>query len=239
MQELTKRFGGLTAVNEVSFSVEEGEFLGLIGPNGAGKTTLFHLITGFLKPDAGRIVFRGQSIRGWKPYRICRLGLTRTFQIVKPFSQMTVLENVMVASLQHTPSAAQAKRQAMETIRLVGLEPYAEQAPVSLPIGLKKKLELAKALATRPSLLFLDEVMGGLTSPEVKDLIEALRNVQRTGVTLCMIEHVIDAIVQLCPRTIVMQQGRLIADGWTKEVLNHAKVVEAYLGEDYPDAVYS
>lgn len=236
VHEVSKQFGGLAAVRGVSFQVEEGEMVGIVGPNGAGKTTLFHLITGFLKPSKGDIRFRGRSIVGWKPYRISRLGITRTFQIVKPFARLNVLQNVTVAALERASTLREATRTAEEVLDLVGLSGYRNHAAVDLPIGLKKKLELSKALATRPALLFLDEVMGGLTPVEVRDMIEVLKQVRARGVTLCMIEHVLKPIFELCPRTLVLQQGELIADGPTDEVMRKPEVVEAYLGEAIADA---
>jgi len=211
--------------------VEEGEVVGVIGPNGAGKTTLFNLITGFLHPDQGDIQFRGRSLVGWKPYRISRLGIARTFQIVKPFVQLNVLQNVTVAALERSRSLKEATRIAEEVLEVVGLSAYLNHSAVDLPIGLKKKLELAKALATRPTLLFLDEVMGGLTTVEVRDMIDVLKQVRDRGVTLVMIEHVLKPIFELCPRTLVLHHGKLIADGPTEEVMKREEVVKAYLGE--------
>lgn len=231
VHNVSKQFGGLTAVDEVSFAVEEGEVVGIIGPNGAGKTTLFNMITGFVKPSQGDIRYRGQSITGWKPYRISRLGIARTFQIVKPFAQLNVLENVTVAALERSGTLQHARRIAAEVLELVGLAAYLEYSAVDLPIGLKKKLELAKALATRPTVLFLDEVMEGLTPGEVRDMIDVLKQVRDRGVTLVMIEHVLKPIFELCPRTLVLHHGRLIADGPTEEVMKREEVVKAYLGE--------
>lgn len=233
VMDLSKRFGGLMAVDHVNLTLEEGEFIGIIGPNGAGKTTLFHLITGFVAPTEGQVMFRGRSIVGWKPYRISRLGITRTFQIVKPFAKLNVFENVMVAALQRAPHLPEARRLAEETLEWVGLGEYRDYSAIDLPIGLKKKLEVAKALATQPSVLFLDEVMGGLTPIEVHDMIQVLRHVHERGVTLVMVEHVLKPIAELCSRTLVLQQGKLIADGPTLEVLNRPEVVDAYLGEAY------
>jgi branched-chain amino acid transport system ATP-binding protein len=238
VQHLTKRFGGLTAVNDVSFTVEEGDFLGIIGPNGAGKTTLFNLITGFLPPDAGEVRFKDHPITGWKAYKISRLGMTRTFQITKPFGHLDVKENVVVAALQTSSTLREARERAEGVLRFVGLESYRDRSVIHLPVGLKKKLELAKALATRPSLLFLDEVMGGLASEEVQDMMEVLRKVRESGVTLIMIEHVLQAITQLSERLLVLHHGAKLAHGSTREVIRDPEVVEAYLGEVDPDAVH-
>ncbi|GGE15479.1 ABC transporter ATP-binding protein [Marinithermofilum abyssi] len=238
VEHLTKRFGGLTAVNDVSFTVEEGDFLGIIGPNGAGKTTLFNLITGFLPPDAGEVRFKDQPITGWKAYKISRLGMTRTFQITKPFGHLDVKENVVVAALQTSSTLREARERAEGVLRFVGLESYRDRSITHLPMGLKKKLELAKALATRPSLLFLDEVMGGLASDEVQDMMEVLRKVRESGVTLIMIEHVLQAITQLSERLLVLHHGAKLAHGSTREVIRDPEVVEAYLGEVDPDAVH-
>jgi branched-chain amino acid transport system ATP-binding protein len=228
---LTKRFGGLTAVDNVSFTVNEGDILGIIGPNGAGKTTLFHLITGFLRPDRGEVIFQNRTITGWKAHRISRLGMTRTFQITRPFRNLNVRDNVAVAAFRRTRSLAEARDIADEMLRFVGMEPYREYDTEKLPVGLKKKLELAKALATRPSLLFLDEVMGGLSSEEVKELMRVLRKVHERGTTLVVIEHVLPAIKELCHRVIVLHHGSMLAQGNTHEVLRHPEVVAAYLGE--------
>lgn len=238
VEHLTKRFGGLTAVDDVSFTVEEGDFLGIIGPNGAGKTTLFHLITGFLPTDAGEVWFKGKAITGKKAYQISRLGMTRTFQITKPFGQLDVMENVVVAALQQSPALREARERAEEVLRFVGLGAYLHHSVTHLPIGLKKKLELAKALATRPSLLFLDEVMGGLSPDEVRDLMDVLRKVQETGVTLVMIEHVLQAITELTQTLLVLHHGALLAHGATVDVIHDPEVVDAYLGEVEPDAVH-
>ncbi|BCU82588.1 ABC transporter ATP-binding protein [Polycladomyces abyssicola] len=236
VQDLTKRFGGLTAVDGVTFTVNAGDILGIIGPNGAGKTTLFNLITGFLRPDRGTVIFRNQPITGWKAHRISRLGLTRTFQITKPFGNLDVRDNVAVAALRSTGSLKEARDVADEVLGFVGLESYRHHETDTLPIGLKKKLELAKALATRPSLLFLDEVMGGLSAEEVRDLIHVLHKIHDAGTTLVVIEHVLPVITELCNRVIVLHHGAMLTQGPSKEVLRHPEVVKAYLGEVHPDA---
>ena len=238
VRDLTKRFGGLTAIDGVTFTVNEGDILGIIGPNGAGKTTLFNLITGFLRPDRGAVIFRNRTITGWKAHRISQLGLTRTFQITRPFGNLNVRDNVAVAALRSAGSLEEARDVADEMLRFVGLESYREYETEKLPIGLKKKLELAKALATRPSLLFLDEVMGGLSAEEVRELIQVLRKVHESGTTLVVIEHVLPAIKELCHRVIVLHHGAMLAQGSTDEVFRHPEVVEAYLGEVESDAGY-
>lgn len=231
VRDLTKRFGGLTAIAGVTFTVNEGDILGIIGPNGAGKTTLFNLITGFLRPDRGDVIFRNQIITGWKAYRINRLGMARTFQIAQPFANLNVRDNVAVAAFRIAGSLEEARDMADEMLRFVGLDSYWKYETEKLPIGMKKKLELAKALVTRPSLLFLDEVMGGLSSGEVRELMRILWKVHESGTTLVVIEHVLPAIKELCQKVIVLHHGAMLAQGSTDEVLRQPEVVEAYLGE--------
>jgi branched-chain amino acid transport system ATP-binding protein len=237
VKNLSKRFGGLLAVDQVSFEIREGEIVGLIGPNGAGKTTLFNLITGSLMPDEGEVYFQGKSITGKKPHQIAAEGIARTFQVVKPFGNLSVEQNVMMGALPKHSSFQGAKRAAQNIISMVGLTPYQHMEAKSLPIGLKKKLELARALATKPSLLFLDEVMGGLTPREVQEMTELVRTLNREqGITICMIEHVMQAVVSLCERIVVLQQGRKLAEGTPEEITKNQAVIEAYLGGDFAHA---
>jgi branched-chain amino acid transport system ATP-binding protein len=233
VRNLTKRFGGLTAVNQVSFTVEEGEIVGLIGPNGAGKTTAFNCITGFLRPDEGKVELGGKDITGLVPNLITKLGMVRTFQIVKPFGKMTVEENVAVGALLNHPVET-AKKIAKEKLALVGLDKFASAQASSLPIGHRKRLEMARALATEPKVLLLDEVMGGLNTKEIQDMIETIRQLRENGLTILFIEHHMEAIMELSDRIITMHQGEKIAEGTPDEIAKHPKVMEAYFGGEVP-----
>ncbi len=230
---LTKRFGGLTAVSDVTFDIPEGQILGLIGPNGAGKTTLFNCINGVYAPEEGRVIFRDQDITGWKPYRVARLGLARTHQIVKPLSELTAKQNVMVGACfgreQH--SLAEAAKIADEVLEFVGLFERAEQLAGNLNVAQKKRLELARALASRPYLLLLDEVLAGLNVSEITTMLEIIRKIRDQGITIFMIEHVMHAIMNVSERTLVMDFGELIAEGTPEEIANNERVIEAYLGD--------
>ncbi|TAK09543.1 MAG: ABC transporter ATP-binding protein [Candidatus Manganitrophaceae bacterium] len=230
---ITKSFGGLAAVKEVSFTVTPGETLGLIGPNGAGKTTLFHLITGFIRPDRGEVRCDGESLVGRRPSAICkRFGITRTFQIVRPLAHLTVLENVLVGALCRTRSIRAATPGALSALERVGLADRAGDLAGSLPIGQRKKLEIARALATRPQLLLLDEVMGGLHSHEIEGVIALLKELKQEGLTLIVVEHVMKAILALSDRIVVLNFGEKIAEGIPSEVVSHPEVIRAYLGEE-------
>ena len=235
--DLRKRFGGLHAVAGVSFEMAAGEIVGLIGPNGAGKTTLFHLISGFAAPDRGEVRFEGATTRGLRPHEICRRGLARTFQIVKPFPGLTVLENVRVGALARTPTFGAATRKAREVLALVGLEDRADRTARGLTLADRKRLELARALATEPRLLLLDEVMAGLTPTETERIIEICRAINARGIAILLIEHVMRAVMALSRRVVVLSQGQVLAAGAPDAIARDPRVVEAYLGEAYDGAV--
>ncbi|MDH3231588.1 MAG: ABC transporter ATP-binding protein [Alphaproteobacteria bacterium] len=232
-KRVTKIFGGLVAVKEVDFRVEEGEIVGLIGPNGAGKTTFFNMISGFYPPNDGDVLLNGKSILGLKPNRICKLGMTRTFQIVKPFPELTVLENVMMGAFNHHAKAAAARAKAMEVMKILGLTERAHELAGNLPVAGRKRVEIAKALATEPKLMLLDEVMAGLTPAEMRQMIDTVRRIRETGVTMVIVEHVMPVIMNLCDRIYVLHHGEKIAEGTPEEIVADKRVTEAYLGEDF------
>ena len=233
VQNLTKRFGGLKAVNNVSFDIRAGEIVGLIGPNGAGKTTLFNLISGILHPEEGHIVLDGQPLNPLSPPRRSLAGLGRTFQVVRPFT-MTVLENVMVPLLARDPHMSTARDSAMQMLTLLRLEHLAEAQPDSLTLAQRKRIEVARALATRPKLLMLDEVLAGLNPTEISENLPIIRQVHEQGVTIFIIEHLMDALMAVSQRVLVMDQGALIASGTPQEVTSNECVIKAYLGEEAP-----
>lgn len=230
---VTKRFGGLRALAEISFEVPKGQILGIIGPNGAGKTTLFNVINGVYPPEEGRIIFQDQDITGEKPFRLARMGMARTHQIVRPLNDMTVRANVMVGACfgRGAKSLREAGMIADQVLDFVGLSPHTEQLASSLNVAEKKRLELARALAAKPSLLLLDEVLAGLNPSEVVIMVEAIRSVNSQGVSIIMIEHVMQATMSLSDRLIVLNYGQQIAEGTPSEILSNQQVIEAYLGK--------
>jgi len=237
LEQVSKRFGGVSALSEVSFAVEEGEVLGIIGPNGAGKTTLLNCVSGVARLDGGDIRWRGSSIAGLAPHRVARLGIGRTFQVVRPFTSMTVRENAAVGALfgsdqAHLPTR-QAFERADEVLELVGLQAKSALPVASLTIPDRKRLEVARALATQPRLLLLDEVMAGLNLVEVDEALKMVRRVHESGITIVLIEHVMRVIVGVCRRAVVLHFGQLLAQGEPQDVLVDPRVVEAYLGERF------
>jgi branched-chain amino acid transport system ATP-binding protein len=233
LTKVRKSFGGIKAVEDFSLSVEEGEILGLIGPNGAGKSTLFNCIAGVFPPTSGEIVFRGEKINNQRPWDLCRKGLARTFQIVKPFATRTVLYNVMVGAFATTDKRAEAERRALEVLRHLHMEDRKDMRAGNLTIADRKRLEIAKALATRPKLLLLDEVMAGLRPTEVDEMVAIIKRLREGGMTIFVIEHIMRAIMALSDRIAVLHFGTKIAEGPPHEMAHDERVVKAYLGEEY------
>jgi branched-chain amino acid transport system ATP-binding protein len=230
VRDLSKAFGGLKAVDNASLDVRAGEIVGLIGPNGAGKTTLFAAIAGFHRPDAGRITLGGRDITGLPPHRICAAGMVRTFQITQPFSRITVRENIMVGAYFRTADRSAAAQQAEKVAAQVGMADQLDQQGSDLTVAGRKRLELARALATGPRLLLLDEVMAGLNPTEIGEIVAIIRRVRAGGVTILLIEHVMQAVTALAERVYVLNQGRMIAEGTPAAIADDPAVVEAYLG---------
>ncbi len=231
VEGLTKSFGGLKAIADLSFSVEKGEILGLIGPNGAGKTTAFSLIAGFIRPNSGKVLLDGEDMVGFKPYAIARKGIARTFQIVKPFRKLTVLENVTLAAFLRLPARRHAENQAREVLDEMGLTAKATSFASDLTLSEQKRLEIARALATRPKLLLLDEPMGGLNPAEIDTASELVRQICASGITIVWVEHVLKAIMNSCHRVVVINHGEKIADMPPEQVVINPVVIEAYLGK--------
>lgn len=230
VDRLTKRFGGLLAVNEASLGIEPGSIVGLIGPNGAGKTTLFAMIAGFVAPTSGRVLFEGTDVTAEEPHLRARRGIARTFQIVQPFAGLSVCENIAVGAHLRHAQRADALAHAKEVARRVGLGGELDKPAASLTVAGRKRLELARALATQPKLLLLDEVLAGLNPSEIRDIVPVIRSICDDGVTILMIEHVMQAVMNLCERVYVLAQGRMIAEGPPAAVCGEAAVIEAYLG---------
>ena len=233
IKRLTKSFGGLMANQDIDITVEDGEIVGLIGPNGAGKTTLFNCVTGYYSPDSGQVLFGGQEITGWSPERVCRAGLARTFQITKPFDSLTALENVMVGTFLYHSSTQASRTAALELLEVTGLAGKKDMIAGNLTVADKKRLELTRALATKPSLLMLDEVMSGLTATETAAAIELILELNRQGIAIFLVEHVMEVVMPISNRVSVLDYGRKIAEGEPSQIANDEQVIKAYLGEKY------
>jgi len=231
IRHVSKFFGGLAANSDVSFEMELGMIMGLIGPNGAGKTTLFNCITGYYPPSRGDVIFKGVRLNGLQPDAVCRLGMVRTWQKVKPLAKLSVIDNVMVGALLRTRKLSVAREVAMEQLHVVRMEHKAELAAGGLPIGERKKLEVARALATKPELLLLDEVMGGLNPAESDEIIQLILDLKKAGLTQMVIEHDMKAIMRISDRIVVLNSGEKLAEGGPREIADHPDVITAYLGE--------
>lgn len=232
-KNLKKSFGGVTAINDLSLRVEKGMIFGIIGPNGSGKTTFFNLITGMYPLDSGMIFFNGRNITGLRPHQIAKLGIGRTFQVPALFSKMTVLENVMVSTFIRSSSLKESQKMAWDILELVGLKEKANQQVNNITMEDRKRLELARALGTKPSLLLLDEVMAGLNPVEMKAAIELIRSLRTEELTIIIVEHIMDVILSLCDRIAVLDYGQKIAEDVPERIINNPEVIKAYLGERY------
>ena len=231
IRNVSKHFGGLAALTNVTYEVNKGEILGLIGPNGAGKTTLFNVVNGFYPPTEGEVFFKGEKVSHLKPHQICKRGMGRTFQVVRPLQRMTTLDNVIASAFLRAKSKAEATTMAFESLQFTGL--YEDRNAVSkgLPLGKRKKLEITRALATQPEMLLLDESFAGLNPSEQNDLVEIIRKVRERGITIMVIEHHMKVIMSISDRIVVLNYGEKIAEGNPKEIGNNPLVIEAYLGE--------
>jgi branched-chain amino acid transport system ATP-binding protein len=233
LKKLVKAFGGLLAVNDVTFQVEKGEIFGLIGPNGSGKTTIFNCINNFFPITAGDVLFKGRSIKGLKTHQVCHLGVGRTFQVVKPLARMTVLDNVTASAFCRVNTIKEAKAEALRVLGFCNLLSEKDKPAKSLPIGGRKRLEIARALATKPELLLLDETAAGLNPSELDEAIDLIRKIRDSGITILIVEHIMKVIMTISDRIHAINFGQTIAQGTPKEVANNRAVIEAYLGEEY------
>lgn len=233
VKNIVKRFGGLVAVNGVTFSVEQGQIFGLIGPNGSGKTTIFNLINAYFPLDKGAIFFEGQQISGLKTHEISRRGIGRTFQIVKPLKRMTVLDNVLTSAFLRTTTKREAMELAEETIDFCGLNSHRDKLAGTLPIASRKRLEITRALATRPKLLLLDETAAGLNPSELEEAVTLIKKIRDSGVTVVIVEHIMKVIMTISDRILAVNMGLAMVEGSPREVASHPDVISAYLGEDY------
>ena len=233
IEHLSKHFGGLKAVNDFSMTVEKGEIHALIGPNGAGKTTLFNLVSGFLTPSAGTITFDGKNVTNDKPYHLCSKGLVRTYQIVQPFRGMTTLDNVMVGGFTHTDRVSLAREKAMRALQIVKLDQKAAVQARNLNLCEQKRLEVARALATEPKLIMLDEVMAGLNPTEVAEVMDIVLEIRELGITVVIIEHIMQAVMSISDNITVLSFGQKIAEGVPSEIATNPEVISVYLGSDY------
>jgi branched-chain amino acid transport system ATP-binding protein len=232
VQNVTKNFGGLTAINNVTFDIKKGDIVGLIGPNGAGKTTMFNVINGFYAPSKGRVLFNGKDISGKKPHKICQMGIARTFQVVKPLQRLSVLDNVIASAFVRCNSKKKATEVAIETLKFANLYEDRDVISKGLPLGKRKRLEIARALATKPELILLDESFAGLNPSELNESIEIVRKIKEKGITIMIIEHHMKVIMSISDQIVVLSYGERIAAGTPEEIRANDVVIKAYLGDD-------